>query len=105
MKTLGYYRTTDLQTHRRIAVVRISAEFLLEFCKDRGSRTLRVSGNALPDDVRAVGAAYDPMYDLWELAVTSESFAEVDPAVMPPILDSPIWHEEAKQRATRRRQS
>lgn len=104
--TLGEYRTTEFKENRRLAKVRITPDFLLGLCKAREPKRIRVALNALPDDVKATGAQYDALIGAWELAVTSESFAEVEHAVMLPILDAPTWEfvTESEELAALRRQ-
>jgi hypothetical protein len=71
--------------------MRITPDFFVGLCK-AGDRHFSV-GNALPDDAEIVAAHYDPMMAQWELLVRSETFAEVSPSLMPPILDPVVWHE------------
>lgn len=89
MKTLGYTITSQLQRPRRVAVMRVTTEFLVALCKN-GNRNYSVS-NGLPDDAQIVAVSYDPIMAAWEIGVYSETFAEVPPELMPPTLDPVLW--------------
>ena len=89
----------------RRALLRVSAGLITEMCKrdDGVPRYYAVSRHPIPQDAKAVGAAYDSLTDTFELALESESFDEVHEEGPLPILPSPEMtlhtYEEARSQA------
>jgi hypothetical protein len=50
---------------------------------------LRVTHDPIPDDAEAVGARYDAVRDLWEIALESRAFAAVGEGRAYPVLPPP----------------
>ena len=61
---------------QRLAVIRATAELLVELCKAGSARYAEVIENALPSDAMFVRAGHD-MNGTLRIVVSSESFAEV----------------------------
>lgn len=70
------------------AILRLTPELFVEFCKAGEPRMLRVVENALPADAKYVRAGHDINGDLL-LAIQSESFADVLPGMVRMELPSP----------------
>lgn len=70
----------------RRAIFRITGKALAEIFRDDGrERHYRVL-KGLPVDAVVCGAKYDSTMDVWDVAVESESFAEVAEYEVPPTL-------------------
>lgn len=67
---------TEVQS-RRMAVMCVTPEFLLEMCKGGPPRVIQAVGNLLPDDAEFVRTEYDQWSNILRLVVHSKSFAEV----------------------------
>lgn len=71
----------------RVAYMYVSGQILVEMCKhDDSPYKKQVTANALPADAEFVGVEYDIYSNTCKLVVQSQSFDEVQPGVMPPIL-------------------
>lgn len=70
----------------RRAIFRITGKGLVDiFRQDGRERHYRVL-KGLPRDAKVCGAKYDSTIDVWDVAVESESFAEVGDGELPPTL-------------------
>lgn len=67
---------TDEVRARRVAIVQLSADWLIEILKP-GRRCYEIVENALPADAKVIGAQYNALSDVWDFAVESESFDPV----------------------------
>lgn len=75
--------------HRKIAMIRLSAEILLDLFKS-GESHYRVTSD-IPDDAVIIGCEYSPAWDAWEVVFSSESLAEVEIGQLIPIIESPTF--------------
>lgn len=69
---------------RRLAILRVTPEFLVEFSKS-------ARHNALPADARCEGTYYDADAHVISVVVTSQSFAEAPEGEILPVLPPPIF--------------
>ncbi len=74
----------------RLAIIRASAEFLVEFCKPGPARFVRIVGHALPADATFVRGGCDETGTL-QLVVRSASFAELEPGDAIPMLPPTLF--------------
>lgn len=74
---------------RRVKLLRITSDMLVEILKDCDVYWLKVVENPLPADARAIGAEYDVIHGCWKMGIWSSTFDPVDPAVEAPELPAP----------------
>jgi len=78
----------------RVAVLRITPELFVEFCKacqDGPLRSFVVTANALPADATVINLRGDPNLELIELLIQSETFDELPEGQAPPTLDPVVF--------------
>jgi len=72
-------------------VFRITGQGLVDiFRQDGRERHYRVE-RGLPVDARVLGARYDAVRDVWDVAVESESFDELPEGAEPPVLEATMF--------------
>lgn len=77
---------------RRAALLYISAPLLVELFT-AGEHRYEVIEHPIPDDAQVIGAEYNAVYDRWELALASATFAPVPEFARLPELPAIIVHD------------
>lgn len=64
---------------RKRAKVQIDGQTLVDIFKKDGKAKVFIVDQGFPPDSLIVGAVFDPERDIWEVAVSSEEFDEIEP--------------------------
>jgi hypothetical protein len=83
---LNYLPQYDESLTRQVRVLEISPEVFVEFCQREDTTRRYTVINPIPDDARMVGGEYDPFRRVFRMLITSETFEEVEPPHVPPLL-------------------